>query len=233
MKKIRTLKPNEIDARVQSLKLDYIILVLYKDARVDMKILDETYGPMNWQRRHEVINNNLFCTVSVFDEDKQQWISKQDVGIPSNTQKEKGEASDAFKRACTNFGIGRELYTSPFIYIKANDKEVQQKGSKFTIYTRFSVKDIQYNDENEITYLEIIDNKGAIRFKWGQKQDFKQNEGNKSIEQIRNEIAQVLNIKKITGDKFIAWLKTTYGVDKVEKLNNQQLSTVRNEVANW
>ena len=97
---IRLLKAEEIECRVGMISEKGLSLLLYKDARVDMKILDEVYGSSNWQRKHEVIGGNLYCTVSIWDEKKQQWIAKMDVGTKSNTEKEKGEASDSFKRAC-------------------------------------------------------------------------------------------------------------------------------------
>ena len=107
----RTLKADEIDCRVGNVTDKGVSLLLYKDARVDMRLLDEVVGTMNWKREHEIINGNLYCTVSIYNEATQQWVSKQDVGVESNTEKEKGQASDAFKRACFNWGIGRELYT--------------------------------------------------------------------------------------------------------------------------
>ena len=113
--KFRDLKAEEIDCRVSTITKDYLTLLLYKDARVDQDILDETVGPMNWQRHHSRENAN--CIVSIWDEDKKQWIEKEDTGIESFSQAEKGLASDSFKRACFNWGIGRELYTAPFIYI--------------------------------------------------------------------------------------------------------------------
>ena len=113
MKDIRLLRADEIDARVATVTPKGCSLLLYKDARCDMRLLDETFGSMNWQRSHEVIDGNLYCNVSVWDEEKKIWVKKQDVGTESYTEKEKGQASDSFKRACFNFGIGRELYTAP------------------------------------------------------------------------------------------------------------------------
>ena len=110
---IRLLRADEIECRVGMINEKGLSLLLYKDARVDMKILDEVYGPFNWQRKHEMIGGNLYCTVSIWDKEKQQWVSKMDVGTKSNTEQEKGEASDSFKRACFSHGIGRELYTAP------------------------------------------------------------------------------------------------------------------------
>lgn len=155
---IRTLLASEIECRVGTMKQNGCSLLLYKDARVDMRMLDEVYGPNNWQRSHELINGNLFCTISVWDADKGVWVNKQDVGTESNTEKEKGQASDAFKRAAFNWGIGRELYTAPFIWITLDSSEVYEKtgynGSKsFGTNTKFNVQSIEYNQQREISKL--------------------------------------------------------------------------------
>ena len=124
MKTPRLLKPDEISCRVQQVTdTGGAIILLYKDARVDMNVLDETYGPMNWKREHQTIDGNLYCTISVWDDTKAQWVSKQDVGTESFTEATKGEASDAFKRAGFNWGIGRELYTGPFIFVQLQEGE--------------------------------------------------------------------------------------------------------------
>lgn len=170
---IRLLNASEIECRVQSVKKTKTsvgcILLLYKDARVDMKLLDETYGSTNWQRTHEVINGNLFCNIEIWDTEKKCWVRKQDVGTESNTEKEKGQASDSFKRAGFNWGIGRELYTSPFIWIDLKDGEYYENGSKIQLNprTKFSVKSIGYNDNREITSLQITDNRGVVRYELG------------------------------------------------------------------
>ena len=144
----------------------YVGLLLYKDARVDMRILDETVGPMNWQREHDLINGNLFCTISIWDKEKSQWIRKQDVGTESMTEKEKGQASDAFKRAGFNVGIGRELYTGPRIRTVLADNEYDSEKNRVKPFVKVSVAEIDYNDRREIKHLVIMDNQGAIRFKW-------------------------------------------------------------------
>ncbi|WP_342756776.1 Rad52/Rad22 family DNA repair protein [Kineothrix sedimenti] len=158
MNKFRTLTADDIECRVSTVSEKGCSLLLYKDARCDMKILDETVGPENWQRSHELINGNLFCNVSIFDEVKGEWITKQDVGTESYTEKEKGQASDAFKRACFNWGIGRELYTSPYIWIKQADvalKELEYQGKKkYTTYDKFRVTQIIVED-GEIKALAI------------------------------------------------------------------------------
>ncbi len=176
LKEIRLLKASEIEVRVQSVKKTTksvgAILLLYKNARVDMNILDEIYGPTGWQREHELINGNLFCTISIWDDEKKQWIKKQDVGVESYTEKEKGQASDSFKRAGFNVGIGRELYTAPFIWINLNEGEYNKttdtrtKKDKYNLspIIKFNVKSIEYNEDKEISKLEIQDNHNKIRY---------------------------------------------------------------------
>ena len=151
----RELRADEVDARVSTINDKGLSLLLYKDARCDMNILDETVGPMNWEREHEIIGDRLYCTVSIFDEDKNAWVSKQDVGTESYTEKEKGQASDSFKRACFNWGIGRELYTAPsFIWINADLYKKADKGGKPTTYDKFSVESMTV-ENHKITGLTI------------------------------------------------------------------------------
>ena len=157
----RTLKASEIDVKPQTVKDNGFSLLLYKNARVDMDVLDETVGAMNWQRKHSRENAN--CIVSIYDEDKKIWVEKEDTGTESFTEKEKGLASDSFKRACFNWGIGRELYTSPFIWISDSKYIKKNKEGKLTLTDKFSVKEITIVDK-VITELEIIDNKGVVVF---------------------------------------------------------------------
>lgn len=157
--KFRKLKASEIDARVSTVSEKGCSLLLYKDARVDQNILDETVGPEFWQRSHQLIGNNLYCTVEIFIKELDMWVGKQDVGTESYTEKEKGQASDSFKRACFNWGIGRELYTAPFIWIPADKVNIAEKNGKRTTYDTFTVKDIGYSDEGEIVSLKIVNDK--------------------------------------------------------------------------
>lgn len=160
MIKFRKLNADEIDARVATVSAKGCSLLLYKDARVDQNILDETVGAENWQRAHEIIGSNLYCTVSIWDEDKAQWISKQDVGVESYTEKEKGQASDSFKRACFNWGIGRELYTAPFIWVGAENVNLEDANNgKKTTKDTFTVKSIGYDENGNISHLSIVNNK--------------------------------------------------------------------------
>ena len=159
-KDIRLLRADEIECRIGMVSEKGLSLLLFKDARADMKILDEVYGTAGWQRRHEVIGGNLYCTVSIWDDAKKQWIEKQDVGTESYTEKEKGQASDSFKRACVSLGIGRELCTAPFIWVGASKTRMEQKGNKWVCHDKFTVTEIIYNDNREIIGLTIINQDG-------------------------------------------------------------------------
>lgn len=195
---IRLLKANEIECRIGTFKEGKgISLLLYKDARVDMRILDEVFGFDGWEREHQLIDGKLFCTVKVWSEKRNCWISKQDVGTESNTEKEKGQVSDSFKRACFNLGIGRELYTSPFIWIPAS--------MGYSKYEKFEVKEIGYNDDREINMLAIVDSKGKECFRFGDK-----------IKSTRSEVteAMVKALYKIANDK-------GYSDDMVEKASKR------------
>lgn len=162
----RKLRADEIDVRVATVTSKGASLLLYKDARCDMNILDETVGSMNWQRCHTRENAN--CIVSLWDDEKGQWISKEDTGTESFTEKEKGLASDSFKRACFNWGIGRELYTAPFIFVEVATTRYE-KTDRYVLqdkYIKFVVDSIEYTD-NVISGLVIKDVKGNIWFTFG------------------------------------------------------------------
>lgn len=161
MCKFRTLRSDEIDIRIGTINEKGCSLLLYKDARCDMNILDETVGVENWQRRHEVINNNLFCNVGI--KINSDWIWKQDVGTESYSDKEKGEASDSFKRACVNWGIGRELYTAPFIWISAINVNIfKNDNNKWLCRDKFRVTEIEYNESKKIVKLVIVNQNNTV-----------------------------------------------------------------------
>lgn len=149
--KFRDLNADDIEVRVQSAKQNGVVLLLYKNARVDMNILDETVGSANWQREHYECKGNLFCRVGIRTDGADDWVYKSDCGTKSNTEAQKGEASDSFKRACFNWGIGRELYTSPFIWIKSTDcktHEITRNGKKsYACYDDFAVEKIKIENK--------------------------------------------------------------------------------------
>lgn len=171
-KLFRLLESSEIECRISTVKEKGFSILLYKDARCDMNILDETVGAMNWKRGHTRDNAN--CIVSLWDKDKAQWVGKEDTGTESFTEKAKGLASDSFKRACFNWGIGRELYTAPFIWINAEQGEVLKRGDKFTTYAKMRVQAVVYNENGEIKSLVIIDKNGNVRFGSGSKKQVQQ-----------------------------------------------------------
>lgn len=150
--KFRNLKASEIECRVGSVKDKGMSLLLYKTSRTDMDLLDETVGALNWKREHKELKGNIYCGISLYNPDINEWVTKWDAGSESYTEKEKGEASDSFKRAGVNWGIGRELYTSPFIWVTGYNK-----------YERFTVREIRIV-EGKIIDLVLTDSKGKIAF---------------------------------------------------------------------
>lgn len=213
--KFRYLNADEINVRVQSVTTKgKSCWLLYKDARCDMNILDETLGAMNWQRDHKELKGNIYCGVSVWDAEKSQWITKWDCGAESMADAEKGEASDSFKRACFNIGIGRELYTSPTIWIDldANEFEVSKTNTGKEIAKSkniyLHVSSISYHD-GKINGLVIKDSHGKVRFKYlGENpcEDKKSNVGQnsslnadlvKELNELGITLEQVADYKKI------------------------------------
>ena len=173
---IRLLRADEIECRVGTINERGLSLLLYKDARVDQKILDEAFGMYGWERTHQSIEGNLYCTVRIWDSEKAQWIEKQDVGTTSYTEKEKGQASDAFKRACVNVGIGRELYTAPFIWISSSKANIQKRDNRYTTSERFQVREISYNEMREIAAITIVNDRGVVVYEYQEKKNSSKNQ---------------------------------------------------------
>jgi len=163
------LNIKDIDFRVQSInKGKYATILAYKDARVDMNRLDDAVGSLNWQKKYDIVNGNLFCSVGIYDESKKEWVWKQDVGTESQTEKEKGEASDSFKRACFNWGIGRELYNYPVIQVHLKNTECVEENGKMKPTFDFKLKqwswDLQVGNNGEVNFLSCKDEFGVERF---------------------------------------------------------------------
>ena len=249
MVKFRLLKGNEINVRVQSCNYYegsgkcQAIYLLYKDARCDMNILDESVGAENWQRNHEEINGNLFCNVSINvaqEFDNPVWFTKQDVGIESNTEAEKGQASDSFKRACFNWGIGRELYTAPLIKINLEGNDYYMKNGKAFPTISLDVATINYDENRNIVRLILTDQKGNVRFDYNkeienQKKTIPEEPKKEVItkevleqqyNEIRNELAK--NGLLLSNEKVANWIKKNAKVDEVEValLNKNQIIEV-------
>ena len=166
--KFRTLKEDEIDVKIGTVNSKGVTFLLYKNARVDMAILDETVGAENWQRDHKEVKGNLYCGIGIYSDKLQGFVWKWDCGVESAfVDKEKGEASDSFKRAGFNWGIGRELYTSPFIFVECETEKKDVGGyciknaEDDRRFKSLRVAKIEYNDKREITNLVIVDVQGC------------------------------------------------------------------------
>ena len=255
MEEIRLLSKEDIEVRVaQTLAGNNKVrvnLLLYKNARVDMKIMDELFTPMGWKRTHKLIGDRLYCCVEVYNPETKEWICKEDVGVESNTEAEKGQASDSFKRACVNWGIGRELYTAPKITIELNENEyTKDQNSRIKVWAYFSVKSIGYDSKTRtITSLEIQDKYGNVRFSMNGSVQQSQSEPSQAVkarraakanspapaayqpmsEEMYWKIVAAYAQGKLTktgGDYKMTWIATTHaGAEQIAKFDN--------DVDNW
>ena len=255
MEEIRLLSKEDIEVRVaQTLAGNNKVrvnLLLYKNARVDMKIMDELFTPMGWKRTHKLIGDRLYCCVEVYNPETKEWICKEDVGVESNTEAEKGQASDSFKRACVNWGIGRELYTASKITIELNENEyTKDQNSRIKVWAYFSVKSIGYDSKTRtITSLEIQDKYGNVRFSMGGSVQQSQSEPSQAVkarraakanspapaayqpmsEEMYWKIVAAYAQGKLTktgGDYKMTWIETTHaGAGEILKFDN--------DVENW
>lgn len=172
MEKFRLLKADEIEVKVKQVTAKGAVLLLYKTARTDMDLLDETVGAENWICEYDEIKGNLFCKVGIKSE-ANGWVYKQDCGIESREDgdgnEKKGEASDAFKRAGFKWGIGRELYTAPFVWVSADKMNITKgNNGKWKTFDSFSVEKIAYDENRRINRLEIVNEKtGKVVYTMG------------------------------------------------------------------
>lgn len=226
----RKLYASEIECRVAKVTERGCSLLLYKDARVDQHLLDEHVGTMNWQRKHEIIGGNLYCSVGIYDADKKEWIWKQDVGKESNAEKEKGQASDSFKRACFNWGIGRELYTAPFIWV--TDFEKATKNGKMTVASneKFTVQKITYNG-NMIDELIIVNSAGKQVYPTAKRTYKEENKQEETlVQQLEKktvkEILKMVDEEVQRTGKNIAPFLNYFQVESMEKLTKEQAGSL-------
>ena len=221
--KFRPLKADEVECRVGTCSEKGGSLLLYKDARCDMALLDETVGPERWDGRYEAIDGKLFCTVGIKCGD--EWVYKQDVGVPSNMESTKGEASDAFKRACFKWGIGRELYTAPFIWVPADKCNITKgKNGKPQCYDDFRVTEMEVSD-GEIVKLTIRNMKRRGEVVYGTE--------SKEPEKKPGRYARIAELKQTAIDLGISeqgikeWLDATFGKPMSEFTDKDLFITVR------
>ena len=229
----RLLKADEIECRVGQFtkNKDKYSVLLYKTSRTDMSILDEMYGPSNWQVTYHTIGNSLYCQIAVWDEDKGMWVGKMSNGSESNIEAEKGQASDAFKRAGFMWGIGRELYTAPKIWLDASVNQYD-----------LEVTDIGYNDKNEINRL-VICSKGTVVYEMGKRQTQSNPKPQTSIDTAKKENIVIgspeasedswkmywYELKKLCPDEEqLKAICKANGVDSAKKLNGFYFNAIRN-----
>lgn len=225
---IRPLRANEIECRVSTINEKGLSLLLYKDARVDQRILDETFGAFGWKRSHQSIDGSLYCTVEIRDGKTGEWVAKQDVGTNGVTEKEKSQASDSFKRACFNWGIGRELYTAPFIWIPAAKTTVTKKGDRFYCSESFSVADIAYNDDREIIGLRIVNGSGKTMYE--QKADNTGTDSGKTNAISKKQMASLNAELERTGVAIEA-VQDRYQISKPEQMSVELYNRVMEALA--
>lgn len=222
-KAIRALRPDEIEIRVAQVTKAGYQLLLYKNSRCDKRILDEVFGSMRWKDEYHEVKGALYCTISVWDEETGQWVSKEDCGSESNMEKKKGEASDAFKRAATAWGIGRELYTRIFIWVQGGTQmQTDNKGAQIVkngkpqweLINRFMtwhVDKLDIDEQSEkIIGITICDDKGVAVFSYGTcapkagKKDEPISPSDMQFQMENIEMATIDQIKKIkTGCGFL------------------------------
>lgn len=239
----RNLEANEIECRIGTFSEKGISLLLYQDARAAMILLDATVGAENWQRKHEIINNNLFCSIGInmnykHPEKEPFFVWKQDVGVESYTEKEKGQASDSFKRAAVNWGIGRELYTAPFIWINPDGFTTKMtKDGKKTTYDRFVVTHIGYDNDRNISSLSIYNTKlNKTVFTYGidcsletKKKDEPASKKESTGYPEREVMISLAKEKYPEGSKPLLSLLNCWRIEKLEEASTAQLMVIWNK----
>lgn len=237
--KFRDLRADEVECRIGTINEKGLTLLLYKDARCDMNVLDETVGAENWQREHYEVKGNMFCRVGInknyfIPESSPEWVYKSDCGTESYTEKEKGESSDSFKRACFNWGIGRELYTAPFIWISAKEYSSTTANNKPSTRDKFKVVIMDVKDK-AITKLRIDNtSKGTTVFEWEDCPPAGKFKGAeiKALENAMREIAQ----KRETpySEVYNMLMKTIVAEGStLEELDDRHFLAAKMQIAKW
>lgn len=227
MCKFRTLRADEIECRVSKVGNGYVTCLLYKTARTDMDLLDETVGALNWSCDYEEVHGNLFCTISIYDEKRDRWIKKSNCGIESredNGNEKKGEASDAMKRAGFCWGIGRELYTAPSIFIRT--KTIDDKGNKINHY--YDVAEIVYDNSRRISHL-VLTEKGSIVFEW-EADTFKNSLTDTSVQMLKN---QIISLADGDMDRIESYVSKRYPGMTFDQLSADELKDVKLKVLQY
>ena len=208
MRSFRLLKADEIECRVLQAKKNGVTVLLYKTARTDAALLDETYGPLNWACDYKVIDGSLYCGIGIKDTSCGEWVWKWNCGSESDMEAEKGRASDALKRAGFVLGLGTELYSAPFIFIPSTKVEIKESGTKYTCYAKFDVTKIGYDDAERINELEIsVD--GEVVWKMGKQKPEKKEDRKPSDDKLPEQAVPILRCEDC--NKEIMAYKTSTG----------------------
>lgn len=250
MLKFRLLKPEEIEIKIKQVTEKGAVALIYKTSRVDMDILDEMVGAENWQSDYQEIKGNLYCGIGIKDETTQDWVWKWDCGIESRSDgdgnEKKGEASDAFKRAGVQWGIGRELYTAPFIFLPL---ETVSNGKGYKLknpFSRFDVKEIEYTESRKISKITIVDERGREVFQYPKEATKAKQTGKPEEWKLtKSELVQVYGVKnaettisaleKKLGVPYAEWDKETTQkvretLERMKKRNNEEMEKYRSEL---
>lgn len=157
----RTLEAHEIDCKATVVE-NKVEIVLHSKAATCTKLLNEIVGVMNWEKEYTSGNKN--CIVRIWDKDKNMWVSKEDCGGPlTDVEGHKGQASNGFKRVCAlGWGLGIELYSQPAIRIAMTDDNTIYDSKGFIVKENYSVKEIAYDQERNITKCVIVDSEGNV-----------------------------------------------------------------------
>lgn len=233
---IRPLRADEVEVRVGQVPKSGrgCFLLLYKDARCDMRVLDEMVGPFGWQKRYSRDEKDVLkCAVALRDPDSGEWVWKEDAGTPSDMESEKGEYSDAFKRACFNWGIGRELYTAPSIWVKAEDARLEQRGSRLVPAERFKVSEMEV-EAGQIVALTVSTTQGRDVFRWGlnasarKAQRAPQAPGDRAphLQPVRDLIKAYAKARQLQGPEAMREVAQWAGVEHVRDLTPEMVPAV-------
>ncbi len=241
---IPLLEADDIEVRIQqACKGNKALALLYKTSRTDMRILDNVFGVYGWKDEYKEIKGNLYCGISIYDKEKQEWITKWDCGIESQQEdgnERKAEASDATKRCAVKIGIGRELYSAPMIFINTATEVVgktpkgKDKYGLVNPYEKYKVSYITYNEKREIASLEIVDSKGNVvyQFNCGKQKE----EPKPSVPQMSKakRIQELIKGTEVTAEQIREYNETNFGIGvKVNDLTNEQFNKLYTAISKF
>ena len=223
MKEIKfpLLTKDDIELRIGQMSKDNTkaSLLLYQDARCGMKYLDQVVGANKWQKKYYEVRGLVICSLGIYDDELKQWLWKDDTGTAGSIEEEKSIVSDSFKRCCVCWGLARELYTSPTIWVKVESK-----------YDKFYVRSITYNENREIKSLVIENEKHEVVYSYPKGANVSknnvsvENKGTQQEEDVSRELEIIKNyIKEVGEERFNAWLERAFGKTSLDQLTTQEI----------